>query len=67
MELKGINKETINKISNIKKEPKWMTDFRVNSYKKFEELENPLFGPKIDIDFDFHDKKEYIQLMVLLH
>ena len=43
--------EKIKEISNIKKEPKWMTDFRINSFHKFLELDNPNFGPLLDIDF----------------
>ena len=51
MEL-GLNKAKVKEISEIKNEPKWMTDFRIKSYEKFVELDNPSFGPKIDIDFD---------------
>ena len=50
--MKGISKKVVESISKIKKEPKWMRDFRVNSYLKFEELANPIFGPMLDIDFD---------------
>ena len=46
-----LNEELIRKISNIKKEPDWMLEFRLNSLKSFFELDNPTFGPKIDIDF----------------
>ena len=49
---KGINKSRVIEISKIKKEPKWMMDFRINSYLKFEELLNPSFGPELQIDFD---------------
>ena len=49
---KSLTEEKVREISSIKGEPSWMTDFRVMSYKKFEELENPSFGPKIDLDFD---------------
>lgn len=52
MEGKTLNEEKVIEISNIKKEPKWMTEFRLKSYHKFMELENPNFGPKLDIDFD---------------
>ena len=52
MEGKTLNEEKVIEISNIKKEPKWMTEFRLKSYHKFLELENPNFGPKLDIDFD---------------
>ena len=48
----GINKGKVIEISKIKKEPKWMTDFRVNSYLKFKELPNPSFGPELKINFD---------------
>ena len=46
-----LNEDTIKRISKIKKEPKWMTEFRINSLHKFEELGMPKFGPKLDIDF----------------
>ena len=29
-----------------------MNEFRVNAYKKFEEMDNPNFGPKIELNFD---------------
>lgn len=47
-----LTKEFITNLSNIKGEPKWMLDFRLKSFEKFLELDNPNFGPKIDIDFD---------------
>ncbi len=49
---KGINKNKIIEISSIKKEPKWMRDFRIQAYEKFKELKNPNFGPELKIDFD---------------
>ena len=49
---KGINKSRVIEISKIKKEPKWMREFRINSYFKFEELTNPSFGPELKINFD---------------
>lgn len=52
MIIKGINEENISKISNLKNEPEWMKKFRINSYKKFCELQQPAFGPKLDINFD---------------
>ena len=47
-----LTKDYITKISKLKEEPKWMLDFRLKSFEKFLELDNPNFGPKIDIDFD---------------
>ena len=52
MEYKNLNEDIVQKISEIKKEPQWMTDFRIKSYQKFKELGNPTFGPKIDLNFD---------------
>ena len=52
MKNKGISKSKVIDISKIKNEPKWMREFRVNSYLKFEELSNPSFGPELQIDFD---------------
>lgn len=50
--MKGINKSVVESISMQKKEPKWMRDFRINSYNAFESIPNPNFGPIINIDFD---------------
>lgn len=49
---KTINEKKVIEISTIKKEPKWMTEFRLKSYQKFLELKNPNFGPELKIDFD---------------
>ena len=46
-----IDVSKVEQISKIKKEPKWMTEFRVGAYKKFVELKNPIFGPEIKLDF----------------
>jgi len=50
--MKGISKKIVESISKSKGEPKWMREFRVNSYLKFEEMLNPIFGPFLDIDFN---------------
>ncbi len=47
-----LNEEFIINLSKSKKEPKWMLDFRLKSYEAFKKLDNPSFGPKIEIDFD---------------
>ena len=47
-----LNKEFIEKVSKSKGEPEWMLEFRLKSFEKFLELDNPSFGPKLDIDFD---------------
>ena len=46
-----IDVSKVEQISKIKNEPKWMTEFRINAYKKFAELKNPIFGPEIKLDF----------------
>ncbi len=51
MEIKGIDKEKVELISNIKKEDSWVKKFRLDSYDKFEKLGMPEFGPEIDLDF----------------
>lgn len=50
--MKNLNIEKIKEISKIKKEPSWMTDFRINTFNAFENLSNPKFGPELKIDFD---------------
>lgn len=51
MEIKGIDKEKVKTISDIKKEDSWIRDFRLDSYEKFENIGMPEFGPKVDLDF----------------
>ena len=48
----GLDENKIIEISKQKHEPKWMTDFRLKSYKAFKETPNPNFGPELKIDFD---------------
>lgn len=50
--MEKLSEDLIRKISKSKGEPEWMLNFRLNSFKKFLELDNPNFGPKLDIDFD---------------
>ena len=49
---KGLSINKVEEISHIKAEPDWMKNFRLKSYKSFEEFDLPSFGPKIDIDFN---------------
>ena len=51
MEIKGIDREKVKIISDVKKEDSWIRDFRLDSYEKFEKIGMPEFGPKIDLDF----------------
>ena len=50
--MNNLNDELVKKISELKGEPKWMLDFRLIALKSFFELDNPNFGPEIDIDFE---------------
>ena len=49
---KGINTSTVELISSIKKEPKWITDFRLKGYRSWKRQKHPewqkLNIPKID-------------------
>ena len=38
---KGLNKDVIKFISNIKKEPQWMLDFRLKAYERLKLLKEP--------------------------
>ena len=38
---KGLNEDVIKFISNIKKEPQWMLDFRLKAFKRFKQLKEP--------------------------
>lgn len=50
---KGIDESVVKQISKMKKEPKWMTDYRLQSYKIFLEKPMPLWGADLSkINFD---------------
>ena len=49
---KKLDIEFIKWLSNKKGEDEFMLNFRINSFLKFKELDNPNFGPKLNIDFD---------------
>jgi len=52
MEVVGLSKENIEKISEIKHEEQWILDFRLKSFELFNKLDMPDFGPKFDLDFN---------------
>ena len=49
---KGLNKNTVIKISNIKKEPKWLLDWRLKAFERWTKMSEPKWSnlkyPKID-------------------
>lgn len=50
---KGLSEEVVRKISEIKKEPEWMTERRVQAYKIFRQKPMPTWGADLSaIDFD---------------
>ncbi len=49
---KSLDEKKVKQISLYKKEPSWMTEFRLKSYQKFIETKNPNFGPPLSINFD---------------
>lgn len=55
---KGLNENIIRNISKIKEEPKWMLDFRLESFEKFQSLQNPNWGPSLE-ELDFQDFRYY--------
>tara|TARA_B100000519_G_scaffold91046_1_gene79190 strand:- start:838 stop:2274 length:1437 start_codon:yes stop_codon:yes gene_type:complete len=52
---KGINEDTVRLISSIKKEPEWVTDFRLKGYKSWKQQKHPKWH-NLDIpEIDFQD------------
>ena len=53
MEIKGLTKDNIIKISTHKQEETWVKDYRLKSYEYFEKMNKDLpFGPKFSLNFD---------------
>ncbi len=48
---KGINADVVRQISEMKEEPQWMLDFRLEALEIFESKPMPEWGGDIDIDF----------------
>ncbi len=49
--MQKIDKKYVYEISKKKEEPEWMLNFRLQALDKFNSLDNPNFGPKLNIDF----------------
>src|SRR3989344_2102249 len=50
---KGLDQDVVKSISDIKREPAWMRDFRLNSYRIFKQKPMPSWGADLtDINFD---------------
>jgi Fe-S cluster assembly protein SufB len=48
---KGLDAEIVNQISEIKQEPEWMREYRLEALKIFESKPMPSWGGTIDLDF----------------
>lgn len=57
---RGLSETIVREISEIKQEPKWMLDIRLDALKTFYEMPNPSWGPDLS-DIDFNDIIYYIK------
>ena len=57
----GIDVEIVRQISAMKKEPEWMTDFRVRSFEAFEAKPMPNWGSEVLQQIDFASIFYYIK------
>jgi len=57
---KGLTSEIVMDISKRKGEPKWMTEFRLNSLEIYNKLEIPSWGPNLD-DLDIDNIVTYVK------
>jgi Fe-S cluster assembly protein SufB len=57
---KGLTREIVKKISEMKNEPGWMTDFRLKSYDQFVKMPMPWWTKDLD-DLDFNDIHYYVR------
>ncbi|MBE6124433.1 MAG: Fe-S cluster assembly protein SufB [Erysipelotrichaceae bacterium] len=57
---KGLNEDIVKEISEVKKEPEWMKEFRLKSLKHFEERPLQTWGPDLS-QIDYQDFTYYIK------
>ena len=48
---KGLDKEIVNQISDLKGEPDWMREFRLDSLEIFDAKPMPNWGGRVNLDF----------------
>ena len=58
---KGVDAEIVRQISAMKREPEWMTDFRIRSFEAFEAKPMPNWGSEKLHGIDFNDIYYYIK------
>lgn len=57
---RGLNEQVIREISRTKHEPQWMLDYRLQSFKIYQQLDMPHFGPdlsQLDLDNMYYYQK----------
>jgi Fe-S cluster assembly protein SufB len=57
---KGLDEDVVKEISWMKKEPEWMTKFRLSAYRAFVKRPTPQWGGNLN-DIDFNDIYYYIK------
>lgn len=57
---KGIDKDIVAQMSEIKGEPDWMRDIRLNALEIFQQKPTPTWGGKVE-DIDFNDIYYYVK------
>lgn len=57
---KGLTREVVEEISNIKQEPEWMKEYRLKAFEFFEKAPMQNWGPNLD-ELHFEDYTYYIK------
>ena len=57
---KGLSREVVETISDFKKEPQWMRDFRLKALEQFEQRPTPQWGGDLD-QIDFNDIHYFVR------
>jgi Fe-S cluster assembly protein SufB len=58
---KGLNREVVARISKMKNEPQWMTEFRLRAYDLFEQKERPRWADNGLEQINFQDIHYYVR------
>ncbi len=58
---KGLTRELVAKISEMKNEPEWMLEFRLKSYDYFIEREQPTWGSPMLAEVDYDDIHYFVR------
>ncbi len=57
---KGLTREVVENISNLKGEPQWMKEYRLKAFETFQKMDMPKFGPSLE-ELDFSEYIYYIK------